>query len=144
MEPNWVFYDNKSSGLYNEHSAISELKNAVVEIKLKYDEYINIEYNDNIELCINYIDISYIAGLVVGLYKKSDSQNLRKIFETVEVVLCNCDSDAHELLTKGLFESIQNISESENIDYHSAFDIWLKPKSMQEWKKIITFWENDN
>jgi hypothetical protein len=89
------------------------------------------------------MDMGEIARYLVEKLIKGDTKNFDTFFDTVEVVVNNCDAEIENLIVVGLFEDIQNIGGSA-VNYYSGFDKWLKPVSKTEWDKVIDFWEGRN
>ncbi|MCT8341258.1 hypothetical protein MG296_14420 [Flavobacteriaceae bacterium TK19130] len=87
-----------------------------------------------------YNDIVELAFLILRKKRKSDTKEFKQFFCNVEEILSDADYDVKNLIVVGLFEGIQNVGGPE-IDYYKSFDLWLKPKSKNEWDELIDFWE---
>ena len=89
---------------------------------------------------IFYLDIAYISRYVVDCVKTGRTDFFDKLFDKIEYVINNCDTEMENLMVVGLFEGIQNIGGRE-INYYSGFDKWLRPTSKIKWDNLIDSWE---
>lgn len=105
-----------------------------------HEEYGN-EYAENRD---DLIDIITIVDYIVGQLKDGKTEDFKDIFASVEQVLENSDESARELIIVGLIEGLQNNCGLENINYHTTFNQWLKPKSKKIWDGLIYLWESND
>ena len=112
------------------------------ELKECFDKYISEEYKiDDVER-LNYMDIGEIARFILTKFKAKQYETLKPLFDKVETLLIDCDSDTENLIVIGLFESLQNICGTET-DYHFVFNPWLRPISKEKWDDLIDRWEGN-
>lgn len=119
---------------------INELISTDESLKNYYLESLKEEYSDGDPTRLFYVDIENISRYIVECVKKGETDFLDKLFERVEYIISNCDSDVETLMVVGLFEGIQNIGGRE-IDYYSGFNRWLRPTSKIKWDNLIDGWE---
>ncbi len=116
------------------------LASADNELKEYFDNYISDEYKiDEVER-LDYIDIGEIARFILTKFKAGKYETLKVLFDKVEILLIDCDTEIENLIVVGLFESLQNICGTET-DYHYVFNPWLRPISKEKWDKLIDIWE---
>lgn len=116
------------------------LASADNELKEYFDNYISDEYKiDEVER-LDYIDIGEIARFILTKFKAGKYETLKVLFDKVEILLIDCDTEIENLIVVGLFESLQNICGTET-DYHYVFNPWLRPISKEKWDKLIDSWE---
>ena len=109
-------------------------------LKEFFEKYIEEEYKESRDQRLNYIDITEISRYIINKLKNEQTEYFTLFFNSVEEILKSCDAEIENLIVIGLFESIQNISTQE-INYHTDFDKWLKPISKSKWDVLIDFWE---
>ena len=110
------------------------------ELKEYFDIYVSEEYKiDEVER-LDYMDIGEIARFILIKFKVKQSETLKVLFDKVETLLIDCDSQTENLIVVALFESLQNICGTET-DYHFVFDPWLRTTSKEKWDKLIDSWE---
>lgn len=105
-----------------------------------HEEYGN-EYAENRE---DLIDIITIVDYIVGKFKEGKTDDFNNFFSAVEEIVENGDDASRELILVGLIEGLQNNCGLENIDYHTTFNQWLKPKSQKIWDGLIYLWESSD
>ncbi len=110
------------------------------ELDTFFHKYLEDEYNGNKSLMLHYFDIAKIGKFLINKLKNGDTDMFELFFEKTEEILKHGDADVQNLIIVGLFEGIQNIGGRE-INYHSAFNKWLKPESKLMWDNLIDFWE---
>ncbi|WP_181309098.1 hypothetical protein [Rufibacter sp. XAAS-G3-1] len=139
---NWEYYKKPNS--IDKDKAIELITSSIPDLKKHWDIYKSKEYTDYSTERNDYIDIGEVARYVVVRAKSKKTDGFSSFFDSVEAVLANGDSDTINLVVVGLLEDIQNISSGEkDIDYHTDFDIWLRPKTKEAWEQIIQFWEGE-
>lgn len=103
------------------------------------------EYGDNYaENRNDLVDIITMVDYIVGNLKEGKTSDFKVIFEVAEQILETGDDTARELIIVGLLEGLQNNCGLENLDYHSGFDQWLKPKTKKTWDGLIYLWESND
>jgi len=132
-----------SNDSIDEKSALTILSNSCTELKADYynyllDSYQTIEYAAD---RLPYQDIANMSRFLIWKLKFNETACFDKIFENAEVILIKGDKSTQNLIVVGLFEGIQNIGGWHKVDYHTAFDKWLRPKSKKAWEELIVFWE---
>ena len=110
------------------------------ELKEYFDNYISEEYKTDEVERLDYMDISEIARFILTKFKAKQHEILKVLFDKVETLLIDSDSETENLIVVGLFESLQNICGTET-DYHFVFNPWLRPISKEKWDKLIDSWE---
>jgi hypothetical protein len=110
------------------------------ELHAFFCKYIENEYNSDKSLMLHYFVIAEIGRFLIDKLKKGETSKFELFFEKTEEILKHGDADVQNLIVVGLFEGIQNIGGSE-INYHSAFNKWLKLESKSMWDNLIDFWE---
>lgn len=110
------------------------------ELYTFFHKYLEDEYNGNKSLMLHYFDIAEIGKFLINKLKNGNTDMFELFFEKIEEILNHGDADVQNLIVIGLFEGIQNIGGRE-INYHSAFNKWLMPKSKLMWHNLIDFWE---
>lgn len=110
------------------------------ELKEYFDNYISEEYKTDEVERLDYMDIGEIARFILTKFKAKQYETLKVLFDKVETLLIECDSETENLIVIGLFESLQNICGTET-DYHFVFNPWLRPISKEKWDKLIDSWE---
>jgi hypothetical protein len=105
-----------------------------------HEEYGN-EYAENRE---DLIDIITIVDYIVGKFKEGKTDDFNNFFSAVEEIVENGDDASRELILVGLIEGLQNNCGLENIDYHTTFNQWLKPKTQKIWDGLIYLWESSD
>jgi len=96
-----------------------------------------------------YNDIGVIVHHLKCLYPARESKNdprntseFSAFFNQVEEFFALEQKDITELLTVGLFESLQNITASEH-DQWRRFEPWLGDRSREAWSRLIQFWNSN-
>ena len=114
------------------------------QLKAYWDQYLIREYSneDHKTDRLTYFDMEAIGHFIVNKIKESDTQDFEVFFEKVEFILSESDPGITNLMVIGLLEGIQNICGTE-VDYHVAFNPWLRPITKKMWGEIIHFWESD-
>lgn len=119
---------------------INELISVDDSLKHYYLEQFKADYLDGDSTRIFYMDIAHISRYVVECTKTGKTDFFDKLFDKVEYVISDCDTDVENLIVVGLFEGIQNIGGQE-IDYYFGFNKWLRPTSRIKWESLIDAWE---
>jgi hypothetical protein len=110
-----------------------------------WSAFINEEYGDKYaENRNDLVDIITMVDYIVGNLKEGKTSDFKSIFEAAEQILETGDDTAREFIIVGLLEGLQNNCGLENLDYHSGFDQWLKPKTKKTWDGLIYLWESND
>jgi hypothetical protein len=127
----------------NEQTCLTILSNSCKELKADYNNYLMNSYQtlEYTEERLSYIDVANISRFIIWKFKKNETQCFDNIFNNAEIILKRGNKEIQELIVIGFFESMQNISGWHKVDYHYAFDKWLRPQSKKEWDALIEFWE---
>ena len=86
-----------------------------------------------------YNDISIIAHHIVESFTSGNTEEFCNIFNAMEELLKDGDSEVMELASIGLIEDIQNIASHQDHGY-TVFEKWLGPLSTQAWREIEGIW----
>jgi hypothetical protein len=132
---------NFTFGNHNIEMIFKKIVSGDPEFKIYYDTYLLEEYQIEGEERIYYYDIGITGNYIGEQYNKGNTANFPQLFECIECVLADCDKYIEELIVIGLFESIQNSSDT---NFYTGFDKWLKPLSKKAWNDLIDFWEGTN
>jgi hypothetical protein len=98
----------------------------------------NTDYIENI-----YFTLGEIARYVLGAIQNNDTNNLKKIFDSIELVFIMGDKVSQEKISTGLIEPLQNNMLNSNIEL-SSIDNYLNPQTKQVWGEIISGWNPEN
>ncbi|NOU17627.1 MAG: hypothetical protein HOO91_08720 [Bacteroidales bacterium] len=129
----------------NVDQAIELLISSSHGINSCWNAFINEEYGDNYaENRNDLVDIITMVDYIVGNLKEGKTFDFKVIFEVAEQILETGDDTARELIIVGLLEGLQNNCGLENLDYHTGFDQWLKPKTKKTWDGLIYLWESND
>ncbi len=110
-----------------------------------WNAFIHEEYgNDYTEKREDLIDMITLVDYIVGKLKEGRTDDFKGFFSAVDQVLEEGDDTAKELMIVGLLEGLQNNCGLENLDYHTTFNQWLKPRSQKVWDGLIYLWESND
>jgi hypothetical protein len=125
--------------------AIELLTTSTHSISSCWNTFIQEEYNDDYpEKRDDLIDIITIVDYLVGKFKEDKTEDFKPFFEAVDQVLENGDESARELIVVGILEGLQNNCGLENLNYHTGFNQWLKPRAQKIWDGLIYLWESND
>jgi len=125
--------------------AIDQLVSSSHGINSCWTKFINEEYsNEYAENRNDLVDMITLVDYIVGNLKVHKTDDFKNFFSAVEQVLENGDDTSRELIIVGILEGLQNNCGLENIDYHTIFDGWLKPKTKKTWDGLIYLWESND
>jgi len=134
-----------SENKINIDQAIEIIINSTHSISQCWNEFIQEEYgNDYAEKRDDLIDIITIVDYIVSKLKEEQTGDFERFFATVEQVLETGDEAARELAVVGILEGLQNNCGVEDVEYHTCFNQWLKPKSQKIWDGLIYLWESND
>jgi hypothetical protein len=132
----------KEQFVYNVTSALELITSSDNELKERWGNYLELEYEDPEDASsrLFYIDVGEIARFIIEKYKGGQTGSFSLLFNNIENILGSCDKETKDLITVGLFEGIQNIGGSD-IDYYFGFNKWLYTLTGEQWRAVIDFWE---
>ncbi len=87
--------------------------------------------------------VHLIARYVFDAIQSNNRNNLKKIFDSIELVFIMGDKVSQEKISTGLIEPLQNNMLSSNIDL-SSLDNYLNSQTKQVWNEIISGWNPEN
>lgn len=96
----------------------------------------NPDYIENI-----YFTLGEISRYIFDALKNNDNANLKKIFDSIELVFIAGDKVSQEKICTGLIESLQNNMLNSGINPSSLND-FLNPQTKLAWEEINTGWNN--
>ncbi|WDQ15417.1 DUF7674 family protein [Rhodopirellula sp. P2] len=88
-----------------------------------------------------YLALADFSRYVISLLETRDRQQLHVAFETIERLHIDGDKYVREAATIGILESLQNTNLHSNT-MPDQFLEFLRPVSLQYWRKVEDFWEN--
>jgi hypothetical protein len=129
----------------NVDQAIELLTSSSHGVSSCWSAFVQEEYgNDYPEKREDLIDMITLVDYIVGQLKAGTTDDFKEFFSAIEQVLEGGDDSAKELMVVGLIEGLQNNCGVENLDYHTAFNQWLQPKSQKVWDGLIYLWESSD
>lgn len=132
-------------GKINIDQAIELIVNSTHSITECWNNFIREEYgNDYAEKRDDLIDIITVVDYIVSNFKEGQTGDFERFFDAIEQVLETGDETAREFVVVGILEGLQNNCGVENIEYHTSFNQWLKPKSKKIWDGLIYLWESND
>jgi len=136
--------ENKESRI-NIDQAIELIVTSSHSISKCWNDFLLEEYgNSYAENRDDLIDIITIVDYIVSKLKDEETVDFEGFFTAIEQVIETGDEASRELVTVGVLEGLQNNCGLENIEYHTCFDQWLKPKSKKLWDGLIYLWESND
>jgi len=88
-----------------------------------------------------YLALADFSRHVISLLEIRDQQQLQAAFETIERLHTDGEKYVREAATTGILESLQNTNLHSNTKPDQFLD-FLRPVSLQYWRKVEDFWEN--
>jgi hypothetical protein len=135
--------NSKKSNLYPQNSNVEYIFEKITstdrELHLYFKQYLEEEYEGDLSKRIAYYDIARIGDYIKNKLSANQTSAFASFFNSIEEILKENDLNANNLIVIGLFESLQNHTESSNPSY-SHFNKWLGPISKKEWDNLIDFW----
>ncbi|MGR6543812.1 DUF7674 family protein [Paenibacillus tundrae] len=108
--------------------------------KERSEKYMKENYEEGEERLL-YLEMSDLAEHIVALYKKEQTDEFDKLFETIELLHTEGNHEVRVLASVGLLEDIQNhILRDEKLTL-AAFETYLGTVSLEWWTHLINFWE---
>ncbi|ABG58478.1 DUF7674 family protein [Cytophaga hutchinsonii] len=126
--------------IYTIDPALALIISSDPELKARWEQYIENEYNGDVSERLIYSDIRIIIEFIIEKFKANQTESFHIIFTNIENILKSCDKQTMDLITVGIFEGIQN-SAGQEIDYYFGFNKWLYTRSGEQWRAVIDFWE---
>lgn len=88
-----------------------------------------------------YLDCSAFANHLVILLERGQTEEFVAVFDALERLYAAHDAGAHDLLTVGLLEAIQNIAMNRQTPGLAArFRPWLGATATAEWNELHQLW----
>lgn len=103
-----------------------------------FKKYLDKEYEGDLSQRLIYYDIARIGDYIKNKLASNQTSSFESFFNTVEEMLKKDDLNVSNWIVIGLFESLQN--HTETYPTYSHFNRWLGPKSKKEWDGLIDFW----
>jgi hypothetical protein len=110
-------------------------------VKKNWDKYFTKEYiNHQNSQRLMYFDMMAISSFTIALFHKKKQKDLKSLFDAVEEILHDCDSEVQNLILAGLIEGIQQQCQYKKIDMRHEFNTWLSPLTQQNWDELTGFY----
>ena len=110
-------------------------------VKNNWEKYFKEEYiNHKDRERLTYFDMMAISSFVIKLFQKKKHKELKSLFDAVEEILLDCDSEVQNLILAGLIEGIQQICPYKKIDMRYEFDTWLSHLTNKNWDELTGFY----
>src|SRR5215216_1595880 len=78
-------------------------------LKKGWEKHLHEYYKDKQRERLLYSDMMEISALVIKLFQKNKTKELKLFFEKVETIINNADAEVRNLIFAGLIEGIQQI-----------------------------------
>lgn len=99
------------------------------------------EYGPELDELV-YVSLSAFAGHLVALLEQQQTAEFPKVFQLIEELHVQGDTDVREAATIGLLEGIQNALSHAGSDQLEV-ESFLLPESAKWWRSLNRFWAGE-
>lgn len=128
----------KKKKMITKEQVMNMILDVCPEFQEQWDKYFYEAYNEDDEQLL-YIDLSEFARFVLRMFKINEIELLKKVFELVEVIVCNGDDYVSEAITIGFLEDLQTLALGDKIEL-CLLETYLGSESKKWWIQILDFW----
>jgi len=111
--------------------------------QLTWDEFVD-EWKDEPDGLPQYVALSELAGYVIGMLEKNESDGVKAIFGVAERWHLDGDPYIREAATVGFLEDIQNTGLHKGRTTPDDFVKILLPETKFWWSKVEEFWGKES